>query len=441
MLSIFFLYDKDSISIKKWLVMLSIRFLVGLLSTVFLPLSVYAGGIMLYEIGSQDVGLASAGWSSRAQDASTAFTNPAGMSRFSCRELELGAQPIYANIIFDPDSQTNVRGKRGDANQWLPAGGFFYVEPINECWSAGVSVVGYFGSKLNFNDSWVGRYYVTETLLQGFSLVPAISCKVTSKLSVGLGVNVMYGIFKQKSKINNRLDSQKDGSLKLYDDDFGFGCIAGLLYEFTPHTRVGLQYISKVRLQFKSKPHFHDIGPILEAELTRTGLINSQVSIDANVPQGIMLSAYHDLFSCLSLMADVGWQEWSNFQKATITLGTNTAASLTTTPNYKDTWHFAVGAQYRFSDCLDFMTGFAYDTSAISEKNRPLDFPVGRQWRYGIGSEWRFRQNMFVGVQYEFQSQGDLGVDVNRGRLAGHVSGEFNNVYIHFINFNYQWIF
>jgi long-chain fatty acid transport protein len=38
-----------------------------------------AGGMIAYEIGTADVGLASAGYNARAQDASTVFTNPAGM--------------------------------------------------------------------------------------------------------------------------------------------------------------------------------------------------------------------------------------------------------------------------------------------------------------------------------------------------------------------------
>ena len=45
-----------------------------------LPQSSQAGGIDLYEMATPDVGLASAGYSARAQDASTLFKNPAGMS-------------------------------------------------------------------------------------------------------------------------------------------------------------------------------------------------------------------------------------------------------------------------------------------------------------------------------------------------------------------------
>lgn len=401
-----------------------------------------AGGVILYEIGSQDVGLASAGWSARAEDPSTAFTNPAGMSRLCCREGELGAQPIYANIHFNPEEGTTVIGKKGNASAWLPAGGAFYVEPINECWTAGASVVGYFGSKLNFNSGWVGRYYVTETLLQGFSFVPAISYRMTEKLSFGIGAHLMYGIFKQKSAVNNVLDKLPDGSLKLYDDDISYGAVVGILYEITPSTRIGLQYLSQVKLKFNCRTHFHNVGPTLTNSLLGTALFNSKVLLDVNVPQSLMLSGYHDMTSNLAIMANVGWQEWSRFQKATITLGSPAAASLTpTTPNYKDTWHVAFGARYRYSCDLSFTGGVAYDSSAISSKDRPLDFPVGKQWRYGAGVEWAYSDSIQVGLQYTLQNQGNLFVDVNRGPLAGHVVGKFKNVTIQFINLNFQMVF
>jgi long-subunit fatty acid transport protein len=55
-----------------------------------------AGGISLYEVGTADVGLASAGYSARAQDASTVFTNPAGITRLAGDQFTLGAQVLYA---------------------------------------------------------------------------------------------------------------------------------------------------------------------------------------------------------------------------------------------------------------------------------------------------------------------------------------------------------
>ena len=41
----------------------------------------WAGGVYLYEKSATDVGLGSAGWTARADDASTIFSNPAGLTR------------------------------------------------------------------------------------------------------------------------------------------------------------------------------------------------------------------------------------------------------------------------------------------------------------------------------------------------------------------------
>ena len=49
------------------------------------PQFLSGGGVCLYEISTADVRLASAGWSARAEDPSTLFTNPAGMTRLCGR--------------------------------------------------------------------------------------------------------------------------------------------------------------------------------------------------------------------------------------------------------------------------------------------------------------------------------------------------------------------
>ena len=55
----------------------------------------YAGGLFLTEIGTEDVALAGAGWAARAQDASTLFKNPAGMSLLEGNQFQGGLQALY----------------------------------------------------------------------------------------------------------------------------------------------------------------------------------------------------------------------------------------------------------------------------------------------------------------------------------------------------------
>ena len=88
-----------------------------------------AGGLLLYEIGTEDVGLASAGYTARAQDASTVFTNPAGMTRLDGSQLTAGLQALYGDLGFTIGQGTSPALGSGDGGNpvgWFPGGGAFY---------------------------------------------------------------------------------------------------------------------------------------------------------------------------------------------------------------------------------------------------------------------------------------------------------------------------
>src|SRR5690242_874662 len=105
-----------------------------------------AGGFFLYELGTPDVGLASAGYAARAQDASTVFTNPAGMTMLDHSQLLAGIQPIYGHLNFAPDNSTSTRGTDGgNALVPLPGGSFFYVYSLNSRVKFGFASCAYFG--------------------------------------------------------------------------------------------------------------------------------------------------------------------------------------------------------------------------------------------------------------------------------------------------------
>lgn len=420
--------------LKKIITIFGIAFAYGMASHL------HAGGVILYEISSADTRMASAGWAARAEDPSTLFTNPAGMTRLN-RQAELGAQAIFAHVEFDPDEKTTVEGEHGHANKWLPSGSFYYVQPYNECLTFGLGTLGYFGADLSYNHDWVGRYYVQKVLMQGISFVPSVAYKVDEHWSIGAGVNLMYGFFKQRSAIRNFLDFQSDGFFTMHDYRFGCGGVFGILYEFSPCTRVGVQYLSSVKLNFHDKPNFKNIGPFLTDLLEVLGILDANVRVHVKVPQGVMLSFYHDFNTCWSLMGNVGWQQWSQFQFVTVSLADPAATTLTSTVKYRDTWHVALGVQNYVQENLILSGGIAYDTSAISNKERPLTFPIGHQLRIGTGARWFPRETMAVDFCTELQWQGDLKVDVNKGIIAGHVDGDFKNSYVVFANVNVTWVF
>src|SRR5918996_1554022 len=72
-----------------------------------------AAGFWLYEMGTPDLGTASAGRAALAKDAATVFGNPAGMTRLDDSQLLIGVQLVAGDVRFDRGPDTTVSGGNG----------------------------------------------------------------------------------------------------------------------------------------------------------------------------------------------------------------------------------------------------------------------------------------------------------------------------------------
>ena len=62
----------------------------------------------------------------------------------------------------------------------------------------GFGIFGNFGLSLQYEDDWVGRYYVQEATLQSLTFMPSVAYRVSPKISVGAGLGIVYAIFENK---------------------------------------------------------------------------------------------------------------------------------------------------------------------------------------------------------------------------------------------------
>jgi len=371
------------------------------------------------------------------------------MTRLTQPSLLVSAQPMSLYLDFSSDGKPSSIARDlpgggsaydGDSNGWMPAGGLFYVHPVSDRLALGLALAGYFGLSLDYQDDWVGRYYVQEADLQAMSIQPAVAWKVNDQWSFGAGIAAVYGMFEDKVAINRVLDDiPSDGQLKLKDEDWSVQFNLGLLYEPVPGTRLGLTYLSEADLDFEDTPDFSGFGSILEDRLSQRG---RKIDLGVTMPQTIMFSIYHDVNERLSLMGNLGWQDWSEFGKIDIGIsGGELNPSITTDLDYDDTWHVAFGMQYRVSEPWLLSAGIAYDSAMLDEDQLSPSLPVGETWRFGLGGQYAWSKNVTLGMAYELAWVGDLDMDVERGPLAGRVSGTYENVAIHFIALNAEWRF
>lgn len=412
-------------------------------ASMFLAAPAMAGGLYLYEVGTPDVGLAAAGYAARAQDASTAFTNPAGMTRLDRPEIQVGVQPMYMHLKFSPDSATTNTGPDGDASAWIPAGSLFYVQPVSKDLRLGFGVFGNFGLSMTYEDGWVGRYYGQRVTLQGLTFMPSAAYRVSPQVSIGAGLGIMYATFKDWVALNNRpfdqLPDVPDGQLQLEDHDWGFNGKFGILYEPTKTTRFGVTYTTQTVLKFSPDMEWSGLGPALDNGLRSRGRLNSQLDLGFRLPQAVMVSAFHDVTDRLALLANVGWEQWSKFGYINVAV-TDTNVNTTTELKFKDTWHGALGAQYRVFDPWLLSAGVAYDRSMIDDDQRNPVLPVGDTWRFALGGQYFWTPKVTVSGAYELAWGGNLPMTVSKP-VSGTVSGEYKDTAIHVLDLTVNYKF
>lgn len=409
---------------------------------VLTPRSASAGGFLFYEVGTSEIGLASAGASARASSPSTLLTNPAGMIRLEGTQVQVGTMLVYGHLQFAPDSRTDpILGTNdgGNAVGVLPSLGAFASFELEKNVRLGVGLFNNFGAPQSWDPAWVGRHYTTRTTLLGISIMPGFAWRIAEGLSLGGAVNVMSGHLKQVVAIQNLEPQSGDGSLEVSSNTWGVGGNVGILYAVSRATRLGFTYTSPVKLNFAARPVFSGLGPGISGAIALAGLDIATIDLGLKVPQTVMLGFSQELGERWTLVGDVGWQNWAAFGAVEVGISTSDPHSLTTQIGYTDTWHVGLGAEVQLSERWGLNFGIAYDSSMTDDASRSLSLALASQLRFGLGARVALDPHWDLGFASELLWDGSPRIDVDRGPLAGHVSGSYASTWLAFFAFSFTW--
>ncbi len=366
------------------------------------------------------MGLAGAGSQAVASDASTAWHNPAGMTRLDGKQLMLTGGALYATVKFDKDSDTPIDGGNGgEAGGPAPVLSQFYVHSRTDRLKLGASIMTITGTVLDYDDDWTGRFLNTEVSLITVTFNPTLAYRVTDWLSIGAGPQIMYADLEIKAKAP---PPNGTGEVKIDGDDVAFGFDVGALIELGEKTRLGIFYQSEIEPEFSGDVKFS--GPAASA--------NTSTDTEITLAQFIRASIYHELNDQWALLGTVGWEDWSAFNNITISTGQGSAKI---PRNWDDTYKFAAGVHYRPVDQWLLQVGFAYDTSPVDADDRTPDMPMDRQIRYATGIQYQWSEDVSIGGQFVYADYGDARI---RNDL---LKGDYERNDIFFLAFNLNWKF
>jgi long-chain fatty acid transport protein len=386
-----------------------------------------AAGFALIENSASGQGNAFAGAAAYAEDASTIWFNPAGMSKIKGNQLVVVGHFISPKSSFSNGNSTTaaivggapLTGPDGDGATDAFVGNLYWMAEINEQMKFGLGITTPFGLRTLYDDSWKGRYNAVETDLKTININPSLSYKVNDQFSIGGGINLMFADLTFSSVVDfgslcyaalnpavcngqGNTPQGADGFADLGGDNFSspaWGINLGLMYDITPETTVGVAWRSETKVKLKGDAKFKVPA---SASFAPAGgaFIDTGISGEVTLPQSFSVSVAHDI-NKWKLLADITWTGWSSFDELRIEYDNPDQPDSVTTEDWQDTFRYSIGADYTLNDTWTVRSGLAYDETPIpnAERRTPRIPGNNRTW-LSFGATYHIDEAFIVDIGY-----------------------------------------
>jgi long-chain fatty acid transport protein len=333
--------------------------------------SAAASGFALIEQSASGLGNAFAGGAANAEDASTVFFNPAGMSRLSGKQVVVAGHAITPSAKFSGTGATGNNNMGGDAGGTAFVPNAYFTMELKPELKFGLGLNAPFGLQTSYDPAWTGAHQAIKSSIKTINVNPSMSYQVNEALSVGVGVNYQH--------ITGELSENKGGALGvavIQGTDNAWGYNFGALYNLDSTTRIGMAYRSAMSYKLK--------GTVT----TSLPFANGPVSLDIKLPDSFSMSAFHQYSDKWDVMADVTLTGWSTFKQVKIIDGTG--ATISNTPeNWKDTVRVSLGVSHHYNDKWTARTGVAYDQAPVSDAFRTARIPDNNRYWIALGGQYK----------------------------------------------------
>jgi long-chain fatty acid transport protein len=427
---------------------------------------VFGAGFQLNESSASGLGNAFAGGAAAAEDATTLWSNVAGMARIRTRQAVGALHLVTPSIKFSNEASsqfpgTALGGNGGDAGGVNAVPNLYLVYPIDAQWSVGLGVTVPWGLVTEYDSGWIGRFQALKSSIETININPAVSWKAAPNLALGFGLNfqgieadftnqVNYSAALLGAAARNGIApgsptfnaiAQSTAGLEsrtiVEGSDTAIGWNVGVLFDLDAKSRVGAQYRSSIKYKINGDVKFENPTPVvppalaplvgaLAAGINSTVLYDSGISSEVEIPAIVNLSYFTSLNDRWDLMFDAQWTQWSTIEDLTF-VRDNGSVLQSTPENFKDSWKLAVGANYRYSSAWLLRGGLAFDQSPVQDAYRTARLPDNDRTWLTAGAQYSMAPNMKVdfGAAYVWVKKATINADGSSSG-AGVLNGHYN---------------
>lgn len=354
-----------------------------------------ASGFALIEQSGSGLGNAYAGGAASAEDASTVFYNPAGMSRLQGRQAVVALHAIKPSMKFSDTGSAAASGQAlggngGDAGDLALVPNFYYVMDINSQLKFGLGINAPFGLKTDYDADWAGRFQALKSEVKTINVNPSVSYKVNEIITVGLGINYQ----KMDAELTNsqQLGGGAVGAAKMEGSDNAWGYNLGALFQVSPETRLGLAYRSSIDYKLS--------GNLQITNASGAVVQNPSITADLKTPDSFSLSGVKQIDSKWDVMADITWTGWSKFKELRVVNSSTGATAALTDENWEDTYRVSLGVNHRYNERWMARGGVAFDQSPVPDANRTARIPDNDRTWLSLGGQYKPSKESAVDFGY-----------------------------------------
>jgi long-chain fatty acid transport protein len=252
------------------------------------------------------------------------------------------------------------------------------------------------------NRFWAGYSQATTSKIKTYNLQPVLAYRINEGLIVAAGLQIerIEGTLKSAALPFGGVTPTTPNAV-VDADDTAVGFTAGILWNATRSTTVGLGFRSSIDHNLEGNFSVNGAGAALGSAGVQAGL---------KTPETVTLSLRQALTPQLTGLASVEWSNWSRLQSLDIVCTTATPALGCTAPGvtrqslalgWHDGWFISGGLEYAATQALTLRTGVAWERSPIQDADeRTVRVPDADRIWASIGASWRFSYNTSIDVAY-----------------------------------------
>ena len=330
-----------------------------------------AAAFQLWEQNASGLGTAYAGSAAVADNASTIFFNPAGMTQLDGFQLSAGVAGVGPSYEFR--DQNGVKSG-GDAGSWGAVPNAYFSGQLGKDLFLGIGVSSPFGLATEYDSNWAGRLLAIKSKITTVNVNPSVAYRVNDMVSLGFGLDYQH------------IDAELTRTgVALKGDDSAWGWNAGALFTLSPAMRVGVSYRSPIKY-------------------TLEGTVNGVLPVKADVklPDTFILSVWQQVSDRWEAMGDLSYTRWDSLGSLNVVRASNGSLLSSETFNYENAWRFAWGAAYKASDAAKVKFGIAYDRTPVRNDFRTPRVPDNNRLWLSLGGQWNFNRYGRLDVGYSY---------------------------------------